>query len=413
MASRRIGALSALAAVAVVASGAVVAEASADPAAPNPAVVLPAPSGPHDVGRTALHLVDADRPDPWFPDRRRELMVTVTYPASVSGNYARAHYVSTDAVPAVVDEAAAALNVPLESETLIGLRTNARDGAPVIAVADRSLPVVLFSPGMAVPRMFGTGEAEDLASRGYVVVSIDHTYDAQVVEFPGGRIAFGSDSSADPEQSRQWRRTALEARVADTSFVLDELAVLADGGNPDAEQRRLPEALGSALDLSRVGMFGHSLGGYTAVEAMVHDNRIDAGVNLDGMIGDEDALGAAAVEGLDRPILLMSSQQVSDAGGAKPSWNALWDNSCGWKRELELVGAAHYSFTDLPSLAPPIVNEIAPEATAYFIGTIHPDRADRAVRAYVAAMFDRFLRDRPAPLLDGPDEAFPEVRVVR
>lgn len=412
MSGRRIVAVGALSAVVIAGSVVVAAEGSAEPVGQQPAVVLPAPSGPHDVGTTTLHLEDAERADPWVPDRRRELMVTVTYPARAVQNLPLAHYVSNEAVPVVVGDVAAALNLPIESQNLIGLRTAAHAGAPVVDTPDRSLPVVLYSPGMLVPRLLGTGAAEDLASRGYVVVSIDHTYEAQAVEFPGGRVVVGIDQTDDPERSRQWRRTALDARVADTIFVLDELTELADGGNPDVERRPLPDGLGRALDPSRIGMFGHSLGGFTAAEAMVHDDRIDAGVNLDGMIG-LDELGAAAVEGLDRPLLLMSSEQVSAAGGSRPSWDAFWDSTRGWKRELELAGAAHYSFTDLSTLVPPAARAAVPELTEYFVGTIAPDRATRAVWAYVAAMFDRFLRGLPTQVLDAPAAEFPDVRFVR
>ncbi|MHC8564033.1 hypothetical protein ACW23B_26315 [Streptomyces albidoflavus] len=50
----------------------------------------------------------------------------------------------------------------------------------------------------------------------------------------------------------------VETRVGDTRFVLDQLAT----------GRGLPEGLGRALDLERVGMYGHSGGGATAAEAM-------------------------------------------------------------------------------------------------------------------------------------------------
>ena len=49
-------------------------------------------------------------------------------------------------------------------------------------------PVVLFSPGFGVERELYAGLVEDLASHGYVVVSIDHPHDAGVVEFPDGRV---------------------------------------------------------------------------------------------------------------------------------------------------------------------------------------------------------------------------------
>ncbi|WP_430332984.1 alpha/beta hydrolase family protein [Rhodococcus sp. ACT016] len=413
MANRGIRAACALASVLIAGSLSTAAPALGEPAGPNPTVVLPEPSGGADVGTTTLHLVDSKRADPWRPDQPRELMVTVTYPAADTTDHPLAHYVSTEAAPTATRGLAAALHLPIDVENLLGFHTNAHTGAPVVATADRGLPVVLFSPGAGVPRILGTGEAEDLASRGYVVVSIDHTYEALAVEFPGGRIAEGIPSPEDPAQAGQWVKAALEARVADTRFVLDELTALADGENPDAEQRTLPDGLGRALDLSHVGMFGHSLGGFTAAEAMARDTRIDAGVNLDGMVGIGDEVDLAATRGLDRPLLLMSSQQIADMEGVEPSWTEFWDDTRGWARELVLSGSGHYSFTDLETLVPPIAATVAPDMTGQYIGTIAPDRATLATREYVAAMFDRFLRHRAAPLLDGPNAEFPEVRYVR
>ncbi|MFL6055280.1 MAG: hypothetical protein ACJ72W_20610 [Actinoallomurus sp.] len=75
------------AATGVVASAALTATAYATPtngsASPTgrAQVRLPAPTGPYAVGATSLHLVDRSRPDPWRPAERRELMVSVFYPA--------------------------------------------------------------------------------------------------------------------------------------------------------------------------------------------------------------------------------------------------------------------------------------------------------------------------------------------
>lgn len=63
------------------------ASASAAPASAPASVTaasaqLPRPTGPHPVGRSTLHLVDRDRPDPWVPSAGpRQLMVSMYYPA--------------------------------------------------------------------------------------------------------------------------------------------------------------------------------------------------------------------------------------------------------------------------------------------------------------------------------------------
>jgi dienelactone hydrolase len=75
----------------------------------------------------------------------------------------------------------------------------------------------------------------------------------------------------------------LKLRRMDAQFVLDQLEALARGdANADLEQRALPPGLRASLDLNRIGIFGHSLGGAVAANAMANDRRFDAGLNLDG-----------------------------------------------------------------------------------------------------------------------------------
>ncbi|WP_433661943.1 alpha/beta hydrolase family protein [Nocardia sp. CA-128927] len=346
--------------------------------------VLPRPGGQSPVGTTTLHLVDAARPDPFRPERSRELMVSVFYPAAQIDKYPRAHYASTVLIPEL--EKRFGIGLP-------GLLTNSYSGAP--ALAGSAYPVILFTPGAGVSRVLSTGLAEDLASRGYVVVTIDHTYEAPVVEFPDGRFA---QFAPMPAFDKETRHRYADARMLDTQLVLDSLAGLARGANPDAEHRELPAGLDRALDLDRIGMVGHSLGGFTAVESMHDDRRIDAAIDLDGQIGIDEDLGRAATEGVDRPVLVMTSQQATEVGDAVPSLDAFWQHTTGWKRQLMLRDSAHYDFTDMPALVP----AIARPATKQYIGPIPADRATTLVRTYVAAMFDKFLRDRPNTVLDQP-----------
>src|SRR3569833_3929737 len=154
-------------------------------------------------------------------------------------------------------------------------------------------------PSAKYPRSVGTALLEQLSSEGYVTVAIDHTHEPAAVEFPGGRVERrvlppGTDG-----------KLLIATRVADTRFVLDTLETLAREESPGTA---LPA--GMSLDLSRVGMFGHSAGGYTTGETMVHDRRITAGADLDGSMAYSQSardFGRVAGEGLDRPFLLLSA----------------------------------------------------------------------------------------------------------
>ncbi|MEV6274277.1 hypothetical protein [Nocardia sp. NPDC051832] len=347
------------------------------------ASVLPRPGGEFAVGTTVLRLADQARPDPFRPERTRELMVSVFYPAVDADKHPQAHYVSTSLLPEL--EKRAGVQLP-------GLLTNAHTEAP--ARTGESYPVVLFSPGAGVMRLWSNGLAEDLASRGYVVVTIDHTYET-AVEFPGGRIV---EPKLFPEFSQEVRRQYLDARMADTRLVLDSMVQLAHGTNPDADRHALPAGLDRVLDLERIGMAGHSLGGYVAVESMHADRRIDAAVDLDGQIGIDEDFGRSVIEGVDRPVLVMTSEQIEQVGDANPSLEAFWQRGTGWKRQLTMQGSAHYDFTDMPVLIP----DAARPAAKTYVGPIAAERSSTLVRTYVAAMFDQFLRDRPTPILNHP-----------
>jgi Platelet-activating factor acetylhydrolase, isoform II len=410
------------------------AETAPQPGAPfTPAV--PQPTGPHPIGRTTLHLIDDDRRDPWKPDRVRELMATVTYPARRVERYPRSPWFSR----AVAEDLERSLADPPTlvepgSVDLARARAHARAEAPVARLhgwGARGWPVVLFSPGGGTSREQNTAQIEDIASRGYVVVSFDHTYEAPAVEFPDGRVArqvpdFLSD---DPKVLRVVFKRAIDARVADTRLVLDRLADLDRGRNPDAHRRRLPPGLRGALELSRLGMFGYSYGGYTAGEAMVGDRRIDAGVNLDGAMAhgfglSEDwpyAPGEVARRGLDRPFMLFGNENHNHLrggafpAGGDPSWRDFWTKQRGPKLDITLRQSEHGSFQDLQFGGPQIIRalDLPPTTLGPSIGTIDPDRSIAAQRAYVASFFDLYLRHRDDHLLDGPSPAYPEIEFVR
>lgn len=203
----------------------------------------------------------------------------------------------------------------------------------------------------------------------------------------------------------------MATRVEDTRFVLDQLAALARGRNPDVGHRTLPRGLRRSLDLSRVGMFGHSAGGFTAGETMVSDRRIDAGADLDGSMmysRSRREFGRVAEEGLDRPFLLMSAGDHS--ASSDPSWQEFLANHRGWIRQLHLPAGEHFSFTDQQALAPQL--GLDPVLRAAIIGTVDPVRSVASQRAYLSAYFDTHLRNCPQRLLDAPSAEHPDVQFL-
>lgn len=382
--------------------------ATATPAVASPTtgirVTLPPPSYHSEIGTVSLHLIDRSRPDPWVASPAyRELMVSVWYPALPSRGHPLARYLPRGAAGRF--GAAGVHGIPPGRVDWAAVRTHAREAAPVDPRGGRR-PVVLYSPGSADPRAWGTVLVEDLASRGYVVLTIDHTYESPAVQFPDGSVKGNEPVLTALARAVQdgtvpaLLEKVLRVRVDDTRFVLDRLATL-------------PGGLSRVVDPDRVGMFGQSAGGITAAQGMFEDRRIKAGIDLDGTLEynrepNGTNLMPVAIHGLDRPFLLMGRHGSNHL--TEPSWRAFWSHSRGWKRDLTLRGSRHQTYTDLTAILPqtrPTQNIVERQ-----IGTIDPVRALAAQRAYVASFFDRWLHGHDGHLLDRPSPCYPEMVFV-
>ncbi|WP_203842031.1 alpha/beta hydrolase family protein [Winogradskya humida] len=365
------------------------------PAQAEALVSLPAPTGPYRVGETTLHLIDRGRQD-------RELMVSLFYPAAVTRPGPAAPYM-LDAAAAHFDAVTVndylGLGLPVGKVDWASIGTHATLNAPVDRRAGK-LPVVLYSPGLGEPRTWSTTLVEQLAAAGYLVVTIDNTGESPEVEFPDGRLVLLSGA----EPTVAWVSGMMATRVADTSFVLDQLGGVTAAG------------LRGRIDLDAVGMFGHSAGGFATAAAMAADPRIRAGINLDGTMGldplDPEVLSPVAQRGLDRPFLLVGSDGTGETITNDPSWTSFWAHSTGWKAALTLTGSRHASFTDaevvLPQVAGPL--RLDPATVRDDIGTLDPRLALRTLDRYLSGFFDRFLRHRGGGFLDDPEPVYPIAR---
>jgi len=355
---------------------------------------LPEPTGPGPVGTTSLWLTDTSRPDPWAAEvSARELMVSLWYPAAPADG--RPAQYMTPAESELQLTSRGITGVP--QDALSTVRANAVGGATPSG-RQRSLPLVVLSPGFTAPRSTLTGLAEDLASHGYVAAGIDHTYESYATAFPDGRVATCLAREA-PRHGTGEKVTA--SRAADVSFVLSELT----GAHPAWEGAGL-------IDPSRMAMAGHSAGGAAAIAAMLADPRILAGIDMDGATH-----ARIPDDGLSRPFLFLGKQSNYTPGsggavtpgtrdwkllrGAVTTWERDWELLTGWKRWLLVAGAMHASFTDLGLLADQFGIDIGASITGA--------RSLDITRAYVLAFFDQHLRGRPQALLDQPSPRYPEV----
>ncbi|MGN2638896.1 alpha/beta hydrolase family protein [Nocardia takedensis] len=340
---------------------------------------MPEPTGAETVGVVDLHLVDTSRRDPYRPGDTRELMVSIWYPAADGAREpVRRPWLSPNLARIYTDTLIQVGTSPDKQWTFAPGHGQV-DAAANVSSGPR--PVVVFSPGMGMPRELSTAHAEDLASHGFVVVTMSHTHESSATEFPDGRIEPSVlPPTPDPAQAQTQIATALTTRVADTRFVLDELADIAGGNNPD--QYPLPVDLPRALDMSKVVMFGHSLGGATAAQAMHDDPRILAAANLDGALW-----GSVLTDGVDRPLMLVSSdgEDRDDVAG----WQEFWSHSRGPKFHFRLDRAQHHSFCDNQLIAAPLVTAgiLPPAVASQMVGTIDPKVSLDLQNTYLCGFF--------------------------
>jgi len=287
-------------------------------------ISAPRPTGIERVGTRTLHLVDSSRADPYLRSgARRELLVRLWYPSS-DRSCARAAYASAG----VLNEFSRLLGTAIPS-----IATNSCLNAAVAAGAH---PIVFVTPGFTGTFTDYTFLAEDLASRGYIVASLDHTYEAAAVEFPDGRIEtgiFGSSLTSYTRSDLATLNLAVSVRIADLRFVADQLTAMNAGSDV---------ALAGRFDLSRMAVLGHSLGGLTAVRAVAGDSRFRAAISLDGLVPDRRTPATS------KPVLWFKT-------GTSP-WNEndcqLWNALQAGRTAVALTGAEHTALSDAVWLAP-------------------------------------------------------------
>ena len=381
---------------------------------------LPRPTGPYAVGTEDWFVTDPSRVDTLDDGivMRRRLKVAVWYPAPPNARGTRAPYLRSGA--AELDVMMALTKRPVSDfAAVIDARSHALRGAPVIP--NGRLPIVVLSHGYVMSPSLHTVVAEELASRGYVVLAVAHTGEASAVAFPDGKVVTilsragtvsTRPSSVFPEWSaedssmtavtsaatdsaraatmRRYLRSlpmstrALARWTADVRLVVDEASrvaarpvVSALGGNTSL--------LAGRLDTLALGAVGFSFGGITAAEFCRVDARCRAALNLDGI----PQYGAMLDSGATRPSLVLYTERPGRVGAS----DVIYRNSRAPYWRVVLADSRHLDASDWPLFGPP--------AQPGGRGTIEPRKAARLTALVTGEWFDQQLRGRRSALLSG------------
>jgi hypothetical protein len=167
------------------------------------AIVVPSDPGPFSVAMRVKALTDHERTDPSNNTAQRRVLLSVFWPVSASTKC------SKDVVP-YMSPATAASYGPLAKSA--GLPENLfssfelefcglpKNGGCRASKRAPRFPLVLFSPGLGESRLLYSVTAKSIAAQGYVVVTTDHPYEADVVEFPDGSVVLGNRTAGMEQQ---------------------------------------------------------------------------------------------------------------------------------------------------------------------------------------------------------------------
>lgn len=315
---------------------------------------------------------------------------------------------------------------------LYGFPSSAADGPESSSHIDAELevgpplPVVVFSHGGFSDAGQNHSLFEALASEGYLVFSLAHVGESVMTLYADGtqeaidpslENAIRVLSRPAPETAARFRealaslaqaesrarseqaalelgvayeemfeptgtplRLLLESRVRDLECLVTALAKM----NEDKQSRFF-----SRLDLSRLALIGHSLGGVAALRTALLGRLSPAAIvalDVPYMRLKDDASSQ-----LDVPLLCLYAEKTPlPAGGVARTSGVNRYLSCSPDSlELTMRGAAHMNFADMNFL--PRVLRFTP-----LLGSIDGGRADRLLSESVSRFLDTTLRGAPS-----------------
>jgi len=362
-----------------------------------PVPSFPASSGPYQVGTRIYELTDLGRQEIYSGKiEPRRFQIQVWYPSEPGSSDVRAPWMAKAEIfaPAI----AKYIRMPsffLDHLTLV--RTPAYQESK-IAHVEEGYPVILFSHGWNGFNTQNTGQAIQLASHGYVVVGVQHTYGAVITVFDDGTIARNNPSAlpsgAPDAEYEAAARKLVDQWAGDLGYAMDFL---------EEQDDHAESPFYKSLDLSRVGVYGHSTGGGAAIQFCGTDTRCKALLGMDPFM--RPVSREVLENGLLQPSFFMFSQRWADDVDSRNNqlFHRFILNTPQILGVIYIEGTAHYDFSDLPLLSP-----LAPRLGLK--GPINGKRVTGIINDYLLSFFDETLKGIPMDLFEEQNQKYNEVR---
>lgn len=257
---------------------------------------------------------------------------------------------------------------------------------------DGKFPLVVFSHGFCGVKNSNESAFMELASHGYVVCSIDHPYHSFFTVNAEGKVtivdtgymgeyaAWGDNKEENLKMFQKW----MDIRVSDMNFVIDTI-LQNDGG------------VYQLVDHSKIGVFGHSLGGAAAMGVPRVRKDIDAVINIDApmmceLTGVENGSYTVNHEPYPAPLLNIYSQYLYEngilTGDEEYFENRLVSATAPSSYEVVFRGAQHMSLTDLSLVSPVLASTLDSGRRA----EIDPNTCLETMNRIILEFFDCYLK---------------------
>ncbi|MDF2519900.1 MAG: platelet-activating factor acetylhydrolase, plasma/intracellular isoform [Clostridia bacterium] len=268
------------------------------------------------------------------------------------------------------------------------------------AIAQGKFPLVIFSHGAFGYRMSNYSTYQELASHGYIVASIDHTYHAFMTKQEDGKtitadMKFMNDAmmaqngAVEAEEMYNMEQEWMKLRTEDMAFVLDYIKETAMSVDADAVYK--------SMDLEHIGVFGHSLGGATSAQIGREDAAVDAVIVLDGtMLGEitgfENGKEVVSDVPFPKPIMnIYNESHYADAVKLQEQYpNIAAYRNAPEAYQVVVKGSGHMSFTDLAIISPFLSNML--ETSKLGAEAVDARYCIETTNNVILQFFDRYLK---------------------
>ncbi len=255
------------------------------PAWALPVVELPPPTGPYQIATATFEIRSPDRLEVYGPKpgQDRRLMAQVWYPGRVPEG---AELLSPWIADLEVVGSALSQTMGVPGFFLDYTAYTSSHSYERAVPYQGQIPVVIYSHGWRLFRNSALYQMESLASHGYLVIAVDHTYGSVATVFPDGETArLDPEALPDPDEvgDEAFEEAAvrlLETYSEDLRLVIRSLEQGTSG--PFG-------SLAAIADMDRLGIYGHSLGGGAAVRTCLVETVCGVVAALDGWVEPIDS----------------------------------------------------------------------------------------------------------------------------